>query len=277
MNLAGYRPTPALSGISNLNTRIRNRFDGYKDPYGFEDQSTFLDKIFGEYENQINQGASELTANQQQGAASRMASRGITGGSAVDDTMSSIGTNIGKSKFNALSNLKVGKSQGLLGLMDAINKRKLQKETLGSSVDQQNVGNEMQQALAIANAYLGNRGMDIQEKSSPGTLDDIFSGLGDMGSLFAGIVEMFPELFASGDAIAVPLAAASDIRLKENISKVGTQNGFNIYDFNYIGNPRRFRGVIADEVEQTRPDAVTTINGIKHVFYDKIGIQFREV
>ena len=29
--------------------------------------------------------------------------------------------------------------------------------------------------------------------------------------------------------------AASDINLKENISKVGEENGFNIYEFNYKG------------------------------------------
>ena len=59
----------------------------------------------------------------------------------------------------------------------------------------------------------------------------------------------------------------SDIRLKENITPDGTWKGHNVYHFNYIGDGLRRRGVMAQEVEQTRPDAVMEIDGIKHVNY----------
>ncbi len=59
----------------------------------------------------------------------------------------------------------------------------------------------------------------------------------------------------------------SDIRLKENIIPDGTWKGHNVYHFNYIGDGLRRRGVMAQEVEQTRPDAVMEIDGIKHVNY----------
>lgn len=60
----------------------------------------------------------------------------------------------------------------------------------------------------------------------------------------------------------------SDIRIKENITPDGTWKGHNVYHFNYIGDDSRRRGVMAQEVEKTRPDAVVEINGIKHVNYE---------
>jgi hypothetical protein len=72
-------------------------------------------------------------------------------------------------------------------------------------------------------------------------------------------------------------ALASDIRLKENIKAVGSKNGFNIYEFNYIGDPQKYSGVMAQEVEKVRPDAVTIINGFLHVFYDAIGLKMEAI
>ena len=60
----------------------------------------------------------------------------------------------------------------------------------------------------------------------------------------------------------------SDIHIKENIVPEATHwKGFNVYTFNYIGDDTPRRGVMAQEVERTRPDAVVDINGIKHVAY----------
>ena len=60
----------------------------------------------------------------------------------------------------------------------------------------------------------------------------------------------------------------SDIRIKENIVSDGTTyNGHNVYHFNYINDDVRRRGVMAQEVELTNPDAVVEIDGIKHVNY----------
>jgi hypothetical protein len=68
--------------------------------------------------------------------------------------------------------------------------------------------------------------------------------------------------------IAAPFMALSDIRIKENIEPEGaTWKGLQIYAYNYIGDSTPRRGVMAQEVEQVRPDAVATINGIKHVNY----------
>ena len=63
----------------------------------------------------------------------------------------------------------------------------------------------------------------------------------------------------------------SDIRIKENIVPDGTiYNGHNVYHFNYINDDVRRRGVMAQEVEQTNPDAVVEIDGIKYVNYEAL-------
>jgi len=80
---------------------------------------------------------------------------------------------------------------------------------------------------------------------------------------------------------AAPLMQASDPRLKENVVEVGVDpaTNLNLYEFNYIGDDsRRFRGVMADEVERNYPEAVAENDyGFKGVNYDLLNIEFKEV
>lgn len=75
-------------------------------------------------------------------------------------------------------------------------------------------------------------------------------------------------LFGLG-AAALPLL--SDRRLKMDIRKVGkTDDGLNVYTYRYItGGPVQM-GVMADEVEKVKPEAVGEINGFKAVNYGMI-------
>ena len=67
------------------------------------------------------------------------------------------------------------------------------------------------------------------------------------------------------------LMAPSDIHVKENIIPEGTKwKGLNVYNYSYIGDSTPRRGVMAQQVEGIYPDAVTTINGVKHVNYGAI-------
>ena len=72
----------------------------------------------------------------------------------------------------------------------------------------------------------------------------------------------------------------SDIELKENIIKVGTSpSGLGIYEWNYIGKPDRYRGVIAqDLIAHGREDAVVEANnGYLMVRYDKIDVDMHHL
>lgn len=74
-----------------------------------------------------------------------------------------------------------------------------------------------------------------------------------------------------GSAVGGFMAKGSDIRIKENIRKVGsTDSGLPVYTYNYIGNKTTEMGVMAQDVEKVNPDAVTELNGYKAVYYSLI-------
>ena len=72
---------------------------------------------------------------------------------------------------------------------------------------------------------------------------------------------------------------ASDVRLKENITKVGNSpSGINIYEWNYIGKPQRYRGVMAQEILEKHPEAVALQpDGYMSVYYGKIDVNMEMV
>ena len=106
----------------------------------------------------------------------------------------------------------------------------------------------------------GNYG-GTQSQSNPYYRNSGASGIGQVAQI--------------GGSIASLASLFSDARLKENIVPVGMENGHNLYEFNYIGLPQRFVGVMAQEVLETNPEAVIeTPLGYK-VNYSAIGVQMR--
>lgn len=77
------------------------------------------------------------------------------------------------------------------------------------------------------------------------------------------------SIFGLAGSLA-PLAF-SDIRLKENIKRIGTlANGIATYSFKYIGNKAQQFGVLAQEVLGIKPEAVGTSGGYLYVDYRKV-------
>jgi hypothetical protein len=99
------------------------------------------------------------------------------------------------------------------------------------------------------------------------------SFLSDLGGLLGGVAGV-----AKAGGIGMFF---SDRRIKENIQEVGVdqRTALTLYEFNYKGDVnRRFRGVMADEVELVYPDAVEMTDlGFKAVRYDLLNIEFKEV
>ena len=72
-----------------------------------------------------------------------------------------------------------------------------------------------------------------------------------------------------GQGAGAALVTASDRRVKENISQVGSlDNGLPVYLFNYKGGNTPQIGLMAQDVEKVNKKAVVEINGIKMVNYD---------
>jgi len=88
-------------------------------------------------------------------------------------------------------------------------------------------------------------------------------------------------LLNTASSVASIASMFSDENLKDNIELIGTENGHNVYKFNYKSdrdnpNKKTYIGVMAQDVLQTNPEAVTEIDGFYAVNYDKIGVKFRE-
>ena len=104
---------------------------------------------------------------------------------------------------------------------------------------------------------------------SGGFFSDVMSGISGRISTFAGV----------GGATG-GFWNKSDVELKENIEQVGVSpSGLNIYEWNYIGDKPRYRGVIAqDLLAKGRHDAVTEDDdGYLAVYYDKIDVYMAQV
>ena len=119
-------------------------------------------------------------------------------------------------------------------------------------------------------AALANLSGQVGQQSALGSLyGSMFSGAGGLlGSLTSGGTDIVTEL----------INKISDIRLKENITKVGSlDSGINLYTWDWTKEGKRLAGdtpaygVLAQEVQQTMPEAVTRgDHGYLMVNYSKL-------
>ena len=78
--------------------------------------------------------------------------------------------------------------------------------------------------------------------------------------------------------VASIAGAFSDIKLKENVEQVGVSpQGYNIYEFNYIGGDVRFRGALAQDVLNKNPMAVGIDQNYLTVDYRLIDVDMEVV
>ena len=73
--------------------------------------------------------------------------------------------------------------------------------------------------------------------------------------------------------------SGSDIKLKQNIEQVGiSDQGYKVYEFNYIDSPVRYRGAMAQDVVKKNPMAVGIHpEGYLTVDYSKIDVKMEVV
>jgi hypothetical protein len=123
-----------------------------------------------------------------------------------------------------------------------------------------------------------------QTASTPYYQNNTANTMGLLGGLFggSGLMGTGPSLgsnLISGGAGLLSLFAGSDIRLKEDITHIGYESGFPTYTFRYKNDPERtlYRGVMAQDVIQTNPEAVEEIDGYLAVNYGKIGVEFSPI
>lgn len=147
-------------------------------------------------------------------------------------------------------------------------------------------------STAAYGAATGAGSAGLNSSMAPG--NQYMGGLKDAGSTYGGILSSQTSMYNAemsqpgldiggllGGAAKAYTAFGSDIRLKQNVKRVGTdkRTQLPIYEFEYKATPgERFRGVMAHEVEVNFPDAVITrADGYKAVFYERLGMQMVEV
>lgn len=124
---------------------------------------------------------------------------------------------------------------------------------------QQAVGSNYGQSISNIYGQVGNAAVNAQAANQA-----------NRGSLFNTLVGAGATL---GGAYLM-----SDRRLKEEIKPDGFENGHQMYTFRYIGQDKTYRGVMAQDIMETNPDAVVTnSDGYLMVDYGKLGVEMTEV
>ena len=90
-----------------------------------------------------------------------------------------------------------------------------------------------------------------------------------------------PSMFSNLLGAGVQLGSAylmSDIHLKENVKHVGEEKGHKIYEFNYLDDDIKYRGVMAQDIIETNPEAIQYMpSGYMAVNYDALGLKMERV
>lgn len=115
-----------------------------------------------------------------------------------------------------------------------------------------NVGANSQGANLLGAAQATGQGQNDIYNSQVGTYNSMLGAAGSLGS--AGLMALLMK---------------SDIRLKEDIRRIGkTDSGLSIYVYRYKGGLQYHMGVMAQEVEKVQPEAVFQLaDGFKAVHY----------
>ena len=260
-----------LANNDAYSTDAGNAFKGYEDEFGYGDMSSQLDKIFNIGKTNVNSAYSSNLADSNRMTAQRQRASGINGGSIAESAMANNADAAGKAKFNAFTSLTSNRAGQDVNLMSQSNANKFRSTSAFQ-------GQENQKVMALLRK-LGLISENIGQQGNLASMQDDTTWGDTLGQLAAMGTRLGAEYIIAQAAEAAPVAAAaSDMRLKENVKKISTdKRGIETVEFNYKGSDIRYRGVIAQQVEPIIPEAVVEIDGLKHVNYDLIGIPFERI
>jgi len=229
------------------------------------------------------------------------ARQGLAQGKAIGDSQAGLDSTIANMYSNSYENEANRRNQAALTA-----------QGLSSQMEMARMSNQTNNTNSLRNFYSTNRGQDLQEllagsglmqQGNAGLLGQgqgiwglgqqeqgadqnqlswlssilgPYSGLGQSGT-GSQQYQYNPSMQWAGTAAQVAgiMASAmmSDASLKENIKRVGkTDEGLGVYTYNYKGDQTPQMGVLAQEVEQKKPEALgPTIGGFKSVRYGLLG------
>ena len=142
---------------------------------------------------------------------------------------------------------------------------------------------EQLQAQNLFNAGEILRGIETQQQQAPLTAQQYLSSIlgvfpqGQESTTTGGGQSGLSTISQGAQAALAVSQLFSDARLKTDIQFIRNEGDYNIYRFKYLGSEDVYEGVMADEVEEIKPEAVGEANGYKTVDYSMIPPDFRKV
>ncbi|MCX2699282.1 tail fiber domain-containing protein [Ochrobactrum chromiisoli] len=116
--------------------------------------------------------------------------------------------------------------------------------------------------------------LDAERDKFAETDNQGWTRLGLLQSAAAGAAGNYGTTTGSQKSSSKGMNLLSDIRTKENIVPVGERNGFKLYEWNYRGLTKRWRGVMAQDLLEVKPEAVTQgADGLYRVDYSQLGFE----
>ena len=236
-------------------TKMTNPYAGVKNPYAdmenvYEDQT--VDLKAAEFEKEQSQ---QNMANILQDM------RGAAGGSGVAG-LAQVLANQGAKQAKA--------SSASIGQQEQANQARARGEA-GRLQQLDKQGEQKRDMLEREGARMTEQfDMDKQDKRLGMAMDRSAAAAQSIDNAKAQV-----DQFVTGAVTGGLQAAMSDIRLKENINKIGVSNsGIPIYTFNYKGKNKLWSGAMAQDLLSIgRKDAVTIMdNGYYGVYYDMIDV-----
>ncbi len=264
----------AMQGYQDYNTNLGNlSYDGMLNDATNANLQGILNNQIANIDNYANTGVGQ-TMNQ-------YANRGVLNSSATGRAFGDIANQANNQKNDAYSNYMNQYMNSYNNQYGAdVNQLQMQNQAIAQpygfldSAYQSAYSNPYNMWDNIRSDRYGLTQDIVQTPSTTGFLQSVGGGLGEgIGSGVGGLI------------------ASSDRRLKENITKVKEQDGTDcqidghqIYDWDWnaegekLTEQKQGRGVIAQEVQETRPDAIITDDpsGFLMVDYTKLFAEVKE-
>lgn len=96
--------------------------------------------------------------------------------------------------------------------------------------------------------------------------------LGLLQNAMAGAASTYGTTRGNQNSSSKGFNLLSDRRAKENIVPLGERDGFQLYEWNYRGDAQRYRGVMAQDLLHSHPEAVSLDeDGFYRVDYSRLG------
>lgn len=282
LNGSPYLDSIISKGASDIANQTNNMFAA-GGRYGSGANQGVLSDSIANYANNLRNENYQAERQNQLSAANALESAQQNRAGLQTSAANSLGS-LGQNSFTNQLNAQTGaaniENQGMSNMLNMISQLgNVQNNKMFDSNQQTQIGNTIDQRtqqglndlinqwtnsdnedwarlgglLSAAQGSAGNYGTQTQTSSQPANV------LGALGSLLG--------MFSS-----------SDRRGKEKIIEVGSRNGLPLYEFNYIGKPERYRGVMSDDVRKVKPEAVIVgPDGRDLVNYGLLGMEMERV